>query len=64
MKLKNRDINVVEQGNILQFSKLDDIGTPLKLFRSSFVDALVYMIVGYAKLYGHREKADTSFENF
>ena len=60
MKWKNRDINIAEQGNILQFSKLDDIGAPLKLFRSLFVDALVYMIVGYTKLYGHREKAVTS----
>ena len=27
-------------------------------------DALVDMIVGYTKLYGHTEKADASLENF
>ena len=32
MKWKNRDINIVEQENIPQFSKLDDIGTPLRFF--------------------------------
>ena len=33
-------------------------------FESFFVNMLVDMIVGYAKLYGHIEKADTSLENF
>ena len=46
MKLENRDINVVEQANIPQFSKLDDVGTPLRLFESFFDDVLVDMIVG------------------
>ena len=45
-KWENRDINVVEQANIPHFSKLDDIGTPLRLFESFFVDVLVDMIVG------------------
>ena len=32
MKWKNRDINIEEQANISQFSKLDDTGTLLRLF--------------------------------
>ena len=61
MKWKNCDINVSQQANIPQFNRLDDIGTPLpELF---FVNILIDMIVGYTKLYGHREKADTSLEN-
>ena len=32
----NRDINVVEQADIPKFSKLDNTGTPLKLFESFF----------------------------
>ena len=45
-KWENRDINVVQQANIPHFSKLDDIGAPLRLFESFFVDVLVDMIVG------------------
>ena len=59
MKWRNCDINVLEQVNIPQF-----IGTPLRLFESFFVNMLVDMIVAYTKLYGHREKTDTSIENF
>ena len=59
MKWRNCDINVLEQVNIPQF-----IGIPLRLFESFFVNMLVDMIVGYTKLYGHREKADTSLESF
>ena len=71
MKQENHDINVVEQVSIPKFSKLDNIGTPLRLFELFFDDALVQlflddalvdMIVVYTKLYSHREKADTSFE--
>ena len=64
MKSESRDINVVKQANIPQFSKLDDIGTPLTIFESFFVNVLVDTVVGYTKLYDHREKADTSLENF
>ena len=39
------------------------MGTPLRLFKSIFVDELADMIIGYTKLHGHREKAGTSFEN-
>ena len=60
MKWESRDINVVEQANIPQFNKLGGIGTLLRLFESFFVDVLVDVFVGYPKLYGHREKADTS----
>ena len=49
MKWENRDTNVVEQANIPKFSKLDDIET-LSGFESSFDDALVDIVVGYAKL--------------
>ena len=38
------------------------IGIPFILFELFFDDALVDMIVGYTKLYRHKEKADTSFE--
>ena len=50
MKWGNRDINVVEQINIPQFSKLDDVGTPLRFFESFFDDVLVDVILGYTKL--------------
>ena len=62
MKWVNRDINVVEWANIPKFSKLDDIVTPLRLLELFFDDVLVDMIVGYTKLYSHREKADIGFE--
>ena len=62
MERENYDINVIEQANIPRFSKLDDIVTPIRLFELFFDDALIGMIVGYTKLYGQREKADTSFE--
>ena len=57
MKWENCDINVAEQANIPKFSKLNDIGT-LSGFESFFDDALVDIVVGYTKLYSHREKAD------
>ena len=46
MKWENRDINIVEQAIISKFSKLDVIGTPLRLFKSFFNDGLLDMIVG------------------
>ena len=55
-------VNVVELADIPDFSKLEDIGTPLRLFESLFDDALVDLIVCYTKLYINREKAMTSFE--
>ena len=57
MKWENRDTDVVEQANIPKFSKLDDIGT-LSDFESFFDDVLVNIVIGYTKLYGHREKAE------
>ena len=65
-KWENHDINNVGQANIPKFrdSTFHYIGTPLRLFESIFVDVLVNMIIGYTKLYGHREKADTRFESF
>ena len=36
--------------------------TPLKLLKLFFDDVLVNMIVGYTRLYSHREKADISFK--
>ena len=61
MKWENRDVNIIEQANIPKFSKLDDTGTPHRLFESSG-GALVDMVVGYTRLYGYREKPDTSSE--
>ena len=37
MKWENRDANVVEEANIPKFSKLDNIGTSLRLFELFFV---------------------------
>ena len=45
-----------------KFRKLGDKGTPLRLFELFFGDALVDMIIGYTRLNGHREKANTSVE--
>ena len=56
------NINVAELSNIPKFSKLDEIVTLLRLLQLFFDDILVDMIVGYTKLYSHREKADVSFE--
>ena len=49
MKWKNRDISVADQANIPKFSKLDDIGNPLRHFELFSDDALVDVIVGYTK---------------
>ena len=64
MKWENHYINVVEQANIPQCSKLDNVETLLRLFESFFVDVLIDMIVSYTELYGHRGKPVTSLENF
>ena len=64
MKWKNRYINVAEQANSPQLSRLDNIGIPLKRFDSFFVDVLVDIIVGYIQLCDHREKAGTILQNF
>ena len=47
LKWESCDINVEECGNISKLSKLDDIGTSLRLFELFFDNALVEMIVGY-----------------
>ena len=62
MKWENRDISVIERTNIPQFNKVDDIVNPLRLLELFLDDALVDMIVGYTKLYSHREKTGISFE--
>ena len=62
MKQECGDINIVERANIPKFSKLDNIVTSLRLLELYFDDVLVEMIVGYTKLYSHREKASISFE--
>ena len=51
--------NVKKEANISKFSKIDDIATRLRLLESFFDDTLVDTIVGYTKLYGNREKAQT-----
>ena len=56
MKWEDPDINVVEQGNIPKFSKVDNIGAPLRLSELFYDNALIDMIVGYTMLYGHAEK--------
>ena len=63
VKWKNLDINILERVNIPKFSKLDGIVTPLRLLELFFDDVLADMIVGYTKLFSHRQKADiSSFE--
>ena len=62
MKSKNRDINVVEQENVPQFSELDDIGTSLRLFELFFVDVLVDMIFGYTKMQAIERKQTLVFK--
>ena len=49
MKWESVDINVVEQVNTVKFSKLDNIGAPLRLFELLFDNVLVDMIVSYTK---------------
>ena len=64
MKWENRDIDVAEQAKIPNFSKISDIGILLRLFKIILWWCISWyddMVVGYIKLYGHREKADTSF---
>ena len=47
MKRQNRDINVVEWANTQNFSKLDNVTSPLRLLELFFGDLLVNMIFGY-----------------
>ena len=63
MKWKNCDINVLEEAKIPQF-RLDDTGTPLRLFESFFINMLVDVIGGSTKLHDQGEEADISLENF
>ena len=39
----------MEQANTVKFSKLDNIGAPLRLFELLFDNVLVDMIVSYTK---------------
>ena len=62
MKWETRDTDVVERANTEKFSKLENIVTLLRLLELFFDDVLGDMIVGYTKLYSHKEKIDISFE--
>ena len=62
MKEENRDICTVEQANIPIFSRLDNIVNALRLLELFSDDVLVDMVVGYTKLYSHREEVDICFE--
>ena len=64
MKWENCDTNVSKMKTILNFSKLDDVANFLKLFELIFDEAIVEMVNGYYKLYGHRDKGATSFDIF
>ena len=44
MKWENRDLNAVQRENIPRSSKLDNIGTPLRLFESFIGDALIALM--------------------
>ena len=61
MKWENRDINVAEQEKFPKCSKLDNIVTPTRLLELFLDDILVNKIVGFTKLYSHKEKVDISF---
>ena len=50
MQLENHGTNIAKQPKFLKFSKLYDIGNPLRLFESFVYDALVDMVVGNTKL--------------
>ena len=50
MKLENRDTNIAKPPNFPNFSKLYDVGNPLRLFKSFVHDALVDMIADNTKL--------------
>ena len=45
MKWENCDINVVDQTNISNFSKIGYVMTPLRLLELSFDDVLVDMLM-------------------
>ena len=62
MTWENRDIYVVKLANTPKFSRLYDIVTFLRLLKLFFGNILVDMVVGYTKLYSHREKTGISFE--
>ena len=62
MTWENRDIYVVKLANTPKFSRLCDIVTFLRLLKLFFGNILVDMVVGYTKLYSHREKTGISFE--
>ena len=62
MTWENRDIYVVKLANTPKFSRLYDIVTFLRLLKLLFGNILVDMVVGYTKLYSHREKTGISFE--
>ena len=64
MKLVICDVDVVEQANIPKFSKLDNVGRPLRLFELVLDNALVDLIVGFIKLYGDKEKTDANLKCF
>ena len=56
------DVHGVQQANILKFSKLDDIVTPVRLLELFLDDVLIDMIIGYTNLYSHRGKVDIGLE--
>ena len=62
MTWENRDIYVVKLAITPKFSRLYDIVTFLRLLKLFFGNILVDMVVGYTKLYSHREKTGISFE--
>ena len=62
MTWENRDIYVAKLANTPKFSRLYDIVTFLRLLKLFFGNILVDMVVGYTKLYSHREKTGISFE--
>ena len=62
MKWETRDINDVKRANIEKFSKIDNMVILLRLLELLFDNVLVDMIVGYTKLYSHKEKTYISFK--
>ena len=69
MKWENRDVNVLEQASIPQFSRLDDIGIPLRVLNHSLLTYYVIWLLAIPSCMvdrksRNREKVDTSLENF
>ena len=61
LKWASRDIKEQDTSNNPIINKLDEIGTPFRLFENVFDDTLIEEIVEFSNIYGQREDGDTDF---